>query len=83
MMVEDDVPCIPIELWNWGIANRGGTLRSISEDIVKLALMPSDTAVVTEKGIKYKDMYYASSNMLKNDVFANARTNGMWRVKIS
>ncbi len=67
MMVEDDVPCIPTELWNWGgIANRGGgTLRSISEDIVKLALMPSDTAVVTEKGIKYKDMYYASSNMLK------------------
>jgi hypothetical protein len=83
MMVEDDVPCIPIELWNWGIANRGGTLRSISEDIVKLALMPSDTAVVTEKGIKYKDMYYTSSNMLKNDVFANARTNGRWRVKIS
>mgnify|MGYP000994313753 FL=1 len=83
MMVEDDVPCIPTELWNWGIANRGGTLRSISEDIVKLALMPSDTAAVTEKGIKYKDMYYASSNMLKNDVFANARTNGRWRVKIS
>ena len=83
MMVEDDVPCIPTELWNWGIANRGGTLRSISEDIVKLALMPSDTAAVTEKGIKFKDMYYASSNMLKNDVFANARTNGRWRVKIS
>lgn len=82
-MIEDNVPCIPLELWNWGIANRGGTLRSISEDIVKLALMPSDTAVVTEKGIKYKDMYYASSNMLKNDVFANARTNGRWRVKIS
>ena len=48
-MVEDNVPCIPIELWNWGIANRGGTLRSISEDIIKLALMPSDTAVLLKK----------------------------------
>ncbi len=83
MMVEDEVTCIPTHLFNWGIENRGGTLRSVSEDILKLALMPSDSATVTAKGIKYKDMYYASKEMLKNQMFVRARKNGWWKVKIS
>lgn len=82
-MVEDNVSCIPIELWNWGIANRGGTLRTVPEDAAKLALMPSDTATVTAKGIRYKDMYYAAKSMLKNGVFADARTKGKRKIKIS
>lgn len=83
IMVEDDVPRIPMKLWDWGIANRGGTLRSLPEDIVKLALMPTDMATVTAKGIKYKDIYYVSNNMLKGEVLTKARANGTWKVKIS
>ncbi len=82
-MVQDNVPRIPIELWNWGIANRGGTLRTASEDVVKLALMPSDIATVTPKGIRYKDMYYTSKSILKSGVFADARTKGIRKIKIS
>lgn len=82
-MVEDNVTCIPIELWNWGIANRGGNLRKIPEDVVKLALMPTGMATVTAKGIRYKDMYYATKSMLKNGVFADARTRGTRKIKIS
>lgn len=82
-MLEDNVSCIPIELWNWGIANRGGTLRTASEDVVKLALMPSDIATVTPKGIRYKDMYYTSKSILKSGVFADARTKGIRKIKIS
>ena len=82
-MIEDNVSCIPIELWNWGIANRGGSLRMVSRDVVKLALMPSDTATITAKGIRYKDMYYATKSMLKSGVFADARNKGRWKVKIS
>lgn len=82
-MVEDNVPCIPIELWNWGIANRGGTLRTVSGDVAKLALMPSDTATITPKGIRYKDMYYATKTMLKNGVFADVRAKGRRKIKIS
>ncbi|MTI67148.1 MAG: DDE-type integrase/transposase/recombinase [Firmicutes bacterium] len=81
-MIEDDVRCIPRELFNWGISNRGGTLRSVSEDVVKLALMPTDTATVTAKGIRYKDMYYATKSMLKDGTFENARIKTK-RVKIS
>lgn len=82
-MVQDNVPRIPIELWNWGIANRGGTLRTASEDVVKLALMPSDIATVTPKGIRYKDMYYTSKSILKSGVFADARTKGTRKIRIS
>lgn len=82
-MVQDNVPCIPIELWNWGIANRGGSLRTASGDVVKLALMPSDIATVTPKGIRYKDMYYTSKSILKSEVFADARTKGIQKIKIS
>jgi len=82
-MIADNVQCIPIELWNWGIANRGGTLRTVPVDVIKLALMPTDTATVTPKGVRYKDMYYASKAMLKNGVFADARVKGRWSVKSS
>lgn len=82
-MIEDNVQCIPIELWNWGITNRGGTLRTVPEDVIKLALMPADTATVTSKGIRYKDMYYMSKSILRSEAFANVRTKGRQKVKIS
>lgn len=82
MMIADNIPCVPRDIFNWGIANRGGTLRTVSEDVVKLALMPSDEATVTAKGVKYKDMYYVSKEMLKNQTFVNARKK-TWKVKIS
>lgn len=83
MMIEDEVPCIPIQLWNWGIANRGGTLRTVTEDIVKLLLMPTANVTVTPKGIKFKNMYYVSKSMLKDQSFVKARVNGTWRMKAS
>ncbi len=82
-MIEDNVPCIPIELFRWGIANRGGMLRTVSEDVAKLALMPTDSAVVTPKGIKFRDMYYASASLLRSQTFIKARSRGTWKVKIS
>ena len=83
MMIQHDVKSIPIELWNWGIKNRAGKLRNIPEDIVKLYLMPSDTAVVTAKGIKFKNMYYSSKTSLKEKWHERARNKGTWKVEIS
>ena len=83
MMVADEVECIPREIWNWGIANRAGRLRSVPEDIIKLNLMPSDTATVTAKGIKFKGLYYASSKTLKERWFEKARNKGTWKIDVS
>lgn len=54
MMITDDVEPIPRELWKWGIINRSGKLKTFSEDIVKLNLMPAGKATITAQGIKFK-----------------------------
>jgi len=76
-MIADDVPCIPIELWKWGIINRSGQLRSFNEDIVKLNLMPRGKATITAKGIKLKgkEMYYTCERAKQEQWFERARSN--------
>ena len=84
MMIEDDIePILPINLWNWGIANRSGKLRYVPEDIVKLNLMPTGTATVTSQGIRFNGMLYASQKSLKQKWFEQARNKGTWKVSIS
>lgn len=81
-LVCDDVDPYPIELWNWGIKNRGGHLHKHPEDIVRLNLMPSDTATVTHNGILFKKMLYSCEKALNEQWFLHARRKS-WRVHVS
>lgn len=81
--IEDDVKCIPIELWNWGIENTSGVLRTLPEDIVKLNLLPIDYATVTGRGVKFKGVFYACTEALKDGWFEKARNNGSWKIKVA
>lgn len=83
-MIQDEIPCIPSCLLSWGIANRGGALKNVSEDVAKLVLMPKDSGgVITGKGIRFRGMYFASKSMLKEQTFVKARTRGTSKVKLS
>ncbi|MGU8833492.1 Mu transposase C-terminal domain-containing protein [Clostridium perfringens] len=82
-MITDNVEPIPVQLWNWGIKHKSGQLRSFSEDIVKLNLMPKDTATVTFKGIKFKGMLYSCDKALKENWFDLAREKGSWKIEVS
>ncbi len=82
-MVADDVPPIPIELWEWGIANRSGQLRSYPEERVRFSLLPVDSASVTELGIYYDGCYYSCAEAVERRWFDRARQQGRWRVPIS
>lgn len=82
-MIAGDVDPIPRELWNWGIANRSGFLRAINEDIVKLNLMPTDIATVTEAGIKIKNLRYNCDIAMKEHWFEKARNRGSWKEEVS
>lgn len=79
----DDVDPIPIKLWNWGIISRSGALREKTQDVVKLALMPRAKAVITERGIRFKRMYYSCDSALREQWFARARGKGRWEVEVS
>lgn len=81
MMIQDEVPLIPRELWNWGIKNRSGKLRSYSEDIVKLHLLPTANARVTYKGIEFRKMRFSSDTALKENWFGEAREKS-WQIPI-
>lgn len=81
-MISDDIEPYPIELWNWGVGHRGGHLRKESQDIIRLNLMPFDTATVTEHGILFGPMLYSCDTALKEQWFLHARGNG-WKVPMS
>ncbi|MDR3583829.1 MAG: hypothetical protein P4L59_00715 [Desulfosporosinus sp.] len=40
-MLPEDVARIPSVLWKWGLENRGSRLKSFSEDVIKLNLLPN------------------------------------------
>jgi mRNA-degrading endonuclease HigB of HigAB toxin-antitoxin module len=82
-MIVDDVEPIPIKLWEWGIAHCSGQLRSVTEDTIKLCLMPVDTALVTAKGIRFKGLYYLSERAIYEHWFETARARGSYKVDIS
>ena len=73
-MISDNVVPIPIELWQWGIKNRSGKLRTIDEDILKFNLMPTAKATVTERGVKFKSMFYVNERVVKERWREKARS---------
>lgn len=81
--IEDDVKAVPIELWNWGIENISGRLKSLPREIVLLNLMPTGSATVTSKGIRFNGAYYASKESLGEHWFEKARNSGSWKINIS
>jgi hypothetical protein len=82
-LIADDVPPIPIKLWEWGIKNRSGRLRTFPEDIVKLNLLPTARAKLTERGIVFKDMRYSCDKALKENWFDTARIQGHEDIEIT
>jgi len=82
-MIKENVRPVPIELWNWGIKNRSGALRIVNEDILKLSLMPEDTAYVGANGVSFKTLLYFSDTTVKNKWFEKARNEGGWRIIVS
>lgn len=82
-MMESEVESIPLKLWNWGCRCCPGSLRAFPEEKVKLALMPTENANVTGKGVKFKGLYYSSQEMVEGLWFEKARSKGSYRLKVS
>ena len=82
-MMEAGVESVPLKLWNWGCRCCPGTLRVFPEEKVKLALMPTENANVTGKGVRFKGLYYSSQEMVDGLWFEKARSKGSYRLKVS
>ncbi len=82
-MLKSGVEAIPVKLWDWGIRNSSGSLRTYPKETIRLALMPKETGSVTEKGIYFKKLFYTCPKARKALWFENARKNGRYSVDIS
>ena len=61
-----DLPNIPLHLWNWGIQNRTGKLRTASERLIYIALLPRTEATLSHLGLKVFGVYYICKEILEN-----------------
>lgn len=64
-----DLPAIPIMLWRWGLANLTGRLRSASEELVRINLLPCEAATVSELGIRLFGCFYTCQEAIKEGWF--------------
>ncbi len=80
-MIADEVLPIPSQLWKWGIIHCSGRLRTLDPDIIKLNLMPRGNATITEKGIKFKGIYYTCDRADREMWFSNARAGSLSRAQ--
>ncbi|MCC7682744.1 transposase family protein [Janthinobacterium sp. FW305-128] len=72
-MVSEGVVAIPIQLWNWGIHNRMGTMKKHSQDKLLLALLPTDEASVAANGLLFLKRQYYSTELHAQKWFSKAR----------
>lgn len=82
-LAADNIPAVPIDLWEWGIANRSGSLRQYPEDLVRFSLLPVAEATVTVNGIRFQGDFYTCQKAVEERWFDRARQRGTWKVKIS
>lgn len=82
-MQSDNVESIPCRIWEWGIQNCSGALRSYPQEQVRMAVMPTANATVTAKGIRFKGVYYSSDRAIREAWFEKARSGKTWQVIVS
>jgi hypothetical protein len=82
-MMSDNVDAIPCRIWDWGVRHCSGALRSFPEEVVRMAVLPTDKATVTEKGIKFKGAFYSGDRAIRDAWFEKARSKKSWRVTVS
>lgn len=81
-LAKANIPNVPLELWEWGIKNKSGRLRTFPAQDVKYCLMVDGTASITELGIKFKGNYYTCPTAIQEQWFDKARQNRRWKLEV-
>ena len=71
--IGNEVPPIPIALWNHDLVERSGLLPKFDEETVRKALLPRDEASISEEGILFKDCHYSCQEALAKGWLTAAR----------
>jgi putative transposase len=83
-MIADEVPLFPIDIWNWGMDNRTGHLRTFPRDLVRMSLLPRKEVSVTYQGIRFShDVFYNCDTAMNENWLAQARMGKKRRITIA
>ncbi|MYN20180.1 hypothetical protein GTP81_25890 [Rugamonas sp. FT107W] len=73
----------PRALWEWGVAHRGGSLKTYPEQLLRCSLMPAAPATVTADGIELSGVAYTCARAINERWFERARSRGQWHVRVA
>ncbi|RFP13959.1 hypothetical protein D0T25_23085 [Duganella sp. BJB488] len=73
----------PRALWEWGVAHRGGSLKTYPEQLLRCSLMPAAQATVTADGIELSGVAYTCARAINERWFERARSRGQWHVRVA
>ncbi|MGF0004693.1 Mu transposase C-terminal domain-containing protein [Bacillus altitudinis] len=76
-MITDRIVPTPISLWNWGIQNRKGRLRTIDRNILRLNVLPRGKATVSRAGIKFKNLLYGSKRAIEEQWYTKLKNKSV------
>lgn len=81
-MIGDGVERYPLDLWHWGVQNRGKNHNAKTHDHVRLNLLPRRTVTVTGSGIHFeKQLYYTCERAERENWFPRANVHGTWEME--
>jgi putative transposase len=82
-MKAQQVRAIPLQLWNWGIENKSGFLKKCDPEKLKLYLLTRANGVMTENGLRYKNVFYTNHIIESENWRGLARATGTWTLEIA
>lgn len=77
-MIADGIVSTPINLWNWGIANRRGRLSVVRDrNIFRLNILPRKRATISRSGIIFKNLLYGSKRFIEEQWYTKLKNKSM------
>ncbi|GAA0313995.1 hypothetical protein GCM10008967_00630 [Bacillus carboniphilus] len=77
-MISVGLTATPINLWNWGIENKKGSLQVIhNQNILRLNLLPKGKARITRAGIKFRGLSYGAERALNEQWYFKMRNHSI------
>ncbi|WP_020060801.1 Mu transposase C-terminal domain-containing protein [Bacillus sp. 123MFChir2] len=76
-MITDGLVPNPINLWNWGIQNRKGRLRTVDRNILRLNVLPRGNATISRAGIKFKNLLYSSKQAIEEQWYLKLKNRSI------
>ncbi|WP_404391378.1 Mu transposase C-terminal domain-containing protein [Pseudoalteromonas phenolica] len=81
-MCRDEVGLTPRDIWNWGIKQSIFPPIKKSKAALLFALMKKEYATVTDKGVKFRGVYYNSPDVIELKWLDTAKNDGRFKVEI-